>query len=221
MSRNFNFAEIKRAGFAAGRNATGLPTYEIHCPFDGRTKEGKTWWDGFMTGEAERCAASNPATETIECEINFATGEFRELDPVPPFHQEPAFGSPEAVGQAAETLRGPGAFFADMAVAELAAERDRLRDETEGQRARLKDLRDSETYWKTAAEKALADLDRQHALAAEGSKQRDALADALEALGNRVADLLHDFSVVLAEDRRGQLLEGLALGREALRKAGR
>lgn len=101
------------------------------------------------------------------------------------------------------------------------AERDRLRDEIEGQRARLHDLRVSVTFWKTAAEKALADLDRQHALAAEGSKQRDALADALESLGSRVADLLHDLSVVLAEDRRGQLLDGLALGREALRKAGR
>lgn len=56
MSRNYNFQEIEAAGYAAGLNSARKPTYEIHRPFDGRTKEGRAWWRGFMNGDAQRCA---------------------------------------------------------------------------------------------------------------------------------------------------------------------
>lgn len=55
MTRNFNFLEIEQSGYEAGLNRAGQPSYNIYCPFDGRTKEGKAWWRGFMRGDAERC----------------------------------------------------------------------------------------------------------------------------------------------------------------------
>lgn len=58
MARNYNFQEIEKAGYDAGRNAAGNPAYNIHCPFDGRTKEGRAWWRGFMNGDAKRCAVT-------------------------------------------------------------------------------------------------------------------------------------------------------------------
>lgn len=125
-----------------------------------------------------------------------AVGDVPDPEPVPrehligPFPQEPALGSPAAVEQAAGTIRryagatmddpaGPLVRHEDYLALEEVAEQ--LRDKVENLQDRIEDRRDSENYWKAAAEKALADLDRQHALAAEGSKQRDALAEALEA----------------------------------------
>lgn len=96
-------------GHAAGLNEAGLPSYNIGCPYDGRTKAGKEWWRGFMEGDRERCARLRSAeTETVKCEVNFATGEFREVPK-----------EPEAVTQAAE----PGfPWLADGELAKLDAQ---------------------------------------------------------------------------------------------------
>lgn len=53
---------IKAEGCAAGlASPSGL-----HCPYDGRSRAGKAWWDGFTAGDAERCASkqSQPAATT-------------------------------------------------------------------------------------------------------------------------------------------------------------
>jgi hypothetical protein len=153
-------------------------------------------------------------------------------DPVPPFPSEPAPGSPEAVEAAAETIRrlewspegmrpADANFLSVMLYVretDLMAEQDRLGVK---HRERLREARESEKYWKEAAEKALADLDRQHALAAEGSKLRAVLADALAALDAEICDVCRDLSVNLAGDRRNALQSKISAGRAALRKAGR
>lgn len=48
-------SEIEAAGYTAGLNEAGEPSYRIGCSYDGRTREGKAWWRGFMAGDAERC----------------------------------------------------------------------------------------------------------------------------------------------------------------------
>jgi ribosome modulation factor len=44
---------IKSEGYTAGLASPN----GIQCPYDGRTRAGKAWWDGFMAGDAKRCAA--------------------------------------------------------------------------------------------------------------------------------------------------------------------
>lgn len=138
---------------------------------------------------------------------------------------------PEATALAAETIRGRmeqlrrGAHpesanqqLHDIA-SDLLRERDALLEENERLRYDLgasqensRRSRDGETYWKDAAQKALSDLDRQHALASEGSRQRDALADALQ----RYTDS-DDFCRCEGEDPSC----ACCLGEAALRLAGR
>lgn len=157
---------------------------------------------------------------------------------MPPFPQEPAPGSPEAVAQAAgtlrrgtpadaqpgevyispeampllrslygpeaaagaaETLRGWGDFYQDAAIAELAAERDRLRAELEQSRA---DHADTLAKWRAVVEDDV--LHRE---------QRDALAGAL------LAYLFQQTGWTTLEHKAASGLTGRCI--EALQKAGR
>lgn len=46
--------QIKAEGYAAGLASPR----GITCPYDGRTKAGRAWWDGFLAGDTERCCAA-------------------------------------------------------------------------------------------------------------------------------------------------------------------
>jgi hypothetical protein len=41
-----------QAGYAAGLASP----HGTWCPYDGRTRAGKSWWAGFMAGDSQRCA---------------------------------------------------------------------------------------------------------------------------------------------------------------------
>lgn len=149
-------------------------------------------------------------------------GFFDLPDPVPPFPQEPAFGSPAAVEQAAETMRcgscggrgyvpdeGAGSracrdcngdghlpTFPDEPAPDLLAERDRLLSEVE----RLK-----------VREALLFNSNR------EIREQRDALADELEALRHFVTRACCG----PGRPASGELSSILIRTEEALRNAGR
>lgn len=43
-------------GFAAGVNVNELPIYapQLQCPYDGRTRLGRAWWSGFLSGDMNR-----------------------------------------------------------------------------------------------------------------------------------------------------------------------
>lgn len=49
-------AWVEIDGYKAGLNAEDKPCYQINCPYDGRTREGKAWWFGFLRGNTERSA---------------------------------------------------------------------------------------------------------------------------------------------------------------------
>lgn len=46
-----------QAGEAEGLN----PTPHTCCPYDGRTRIGKSWWAGFVAGDRRRCAERRSA----------------------------------------------------------------------------------------------------------------------------------------------------------------
>lgn len=57
--------------------AAGLlsPRAIMQSEYDGRTREGKEWWRGFMDGDAERCAAARePTPEEQERPVVLANG---------------------------------------------------------------------------------------------------------------------------------------------------
>lgn len=169
-----------------------------------------------------------------------------EQESVGPFPPEPAPGSPEAVKQAAETIRrepdpadleGLVTLHQRLATAEcvaqlyrkecseLTGQRDTLAADVETQRTRLKEVRASESYWKDAAAKALDDLDRQHALAAERSK----LIQEAEAHVDELAEVLAQVKARwgrwvrsgIAAGEFGKDSDMLGEIENALRKAGR
>jgi len=43
----------EREGYVAGMKAPKA----VHCPFDGRTKNGRAWWKGFLRGDRDRISA--------------------------------------------------------------------------------------------------------------------------------------------------------------------
>ena len=128
------------------------------------------------------------------------------LDSVGPFPQEPAPGSPEAVAIAAETIHG------------LSWRRNPLADivstigSEEARQALAWASREDAEVDKIAAEalrEGLADL--------TAEEQRDALADAVLPLMGLLEDRFVGASAAWKKDAQA----ALAVGREALRKAGR
>lgn len=140
-------------------------------------------------------------------------------DLVPPFPQEPAFGSPEAVEQAAVSLRTRVLDTAERDEVldlldrhrdafeqredALTAEVERLRAEVE----RLAKVAELEAGIDSAARRDNLNL----------SLQRDALADALQPL----MALVEDRAVGASESWINGAQAALVAGRTALRKAGR
>lgn len=121
-------------------------------------------------------------------------------EPVGPFPQEPAFGSPEAVAQAAETIRG-----LNYSRTDLLAEVERLRGEVQHWRG------EAEMYKGCRA--SLAELNPRLDTMRQ---QRDALADALLFLLARSEDWTRD-----RLDWHFEKVPAVIQAREALRKAGR
>jgi hypothetical protein len=134
-------------------------------------------------------------------------GEWLDIAQVPVECETTGISAEEAVANARLITAAP----------DLLAEVVYLRTKTANLQEGIKDRAESERYWKAAAERALTGLDRQHALAAEGSKKRDALADALPPLLALIEDRFTGASAAW----KGEARAALAVGREALRKAGR
>jgi hypothetical protein len=165
-------------------------------------------FNGDFSDTASAAATATEAWEESTARTMYA--DAGKPDPVPPFPQEPAFGSPAAVEQAARAIRRYGlntagrifmlgdeqpdslAHFANLEDhRELLAEVERLRTESAGLAAGIQLLRGV-------------------------AEQRDALADALE-----LAEPALAIKASLRHGEQEQCQRALEAVHEALRKAGR
>lgn len=54
-----SFDAPEQQGYRAGLTSP----HGIDCPYDGRTRNGKAWWQGFVRGDKERCQQRKEETK--------------------------------------------------------------------------------------------------------------------------------------------------------------